>query len=90
MQSVVKGALEHTAAAMAGMVTPNKKLQDMQKDTTEYTPKDLMTNDHGVKHGNPNEWLSATSADRQGPALLEDNFGREKVCLICAGYLTMR
>ena len=46
------------------------------KEPTSKTP---LTSDYGVKQPTHDEWLSATTGDRQGPLLLEDNFGREKV-----------
>ncbi|KAL3423350.1 catalase a [Phlyctema vagabunda] len=38
-----------------------------------------MTSNFGVKQSNADNWLSASTADRQGPQLLEDNFAREKI-----------
>ncbi len=60
-------------------MSSNQKLTDMKRDVVEPSSKQPLTSDTGVKMGNMDEWLSATTNDRQGPALLEDNFGREKV-----------
>lgn len=82
MQSVIGGAVEKAGEALTGGgIGSNKKITDMKKDIIDPTSNDFLTSDYGVKSSNTDVWLHASSADRQGPALLEDNFGREKVCL---------
>jgi catalase len=78
MLSVVGGTTQDTSAALWGTMSTNKKSADTKHD---LLAKQAMTNDIGVKQGNTDEWLSATTPERQGPALLGDNFGREKVHL---------
>lgn len=39
-----------------------------------------ITSDYGVKQNNTDQWLRVASEDQTGPSLLEDAFGREKVC----------
>lgn len=80
MQSVMAGTLYNGAKAVAGALETNKKIADLKKDIHEPTPGQPMTNDHGVRQGNADIWLSASTPDRQGPQLLEDNWAREKVC----------
>lgn len=58
----------------------NAKLADLAKDTFSSEDKNArITTDFGVKVSNTDHWLSASSDQRQGPALLEDFHGREKV-----------
>ena len=59
--------------------TDNPKLADLAKDT--YNTEDTntrITTDFGQKVGNTDHWLSVSTDDRYGPALL-DTHGREKV-----------
>jgi catalase len=79
MQSVLGGTVEKATEAISHAMSSNKKVTDMKRDMVEPNSKQSLTSDTGVKMGNMEEWLSATTDDRQGPALLEDNFGREKV-----------
>ncbi len=79
MQSVLGGAVEKAGEAVSGAMSSNKKITDMKKDTIEPTSKDFLTTDFGVKQNSHDIWLSASTGDRQGPLLLEDNHGREKV-----------
>lgn len=52
----------------------------MEKDTVDPSKyKGGVTTNHGVKISNNDVWLAATSSESQGPALLEDEYGREKV-----------
>lgn len=65
---------------MDGSATENAKLSDLAKDTTNYDEsRHKMTTDWGNKVSNTDHWLAATTEDRQGPGLLEDGHGREKV-----------
>ncbi|ROV99031.1 hypothetical protein VMCG_06679 [Cytospora schulzeri] len=61
------------------MGSQGDKIADLQKDTVEPTENTRITSDYGVKQSNTDHWLSVSSEDRQGPALLEDPFGREKI-----------
>ena len=65
---------------MNDSATNNPKLADLAKDT--YNTEDTntrITTDFGQKVGNTDHWLSVSTDDRCGPALLEDTHGREKV-----------
>lgn len=89
MQSVIQKAGDAVSSAMSS----NQKIADLKKDTRFMSDSTLMTNDHGVKQSNTDIWLSASTADRKGPQLLEDNWAREKVwckmfVLILNFYLT--
>jgi len=79
MLASVLGETVHAAKdALAG----NKKVADVKKDIVEQTDKTKLTSDFGVREPDTDNWLSASTNGRQGPLLLEDNFAREKVCLI--------
>ena len=63
-----------------GAATPNPKLADLSRDTTNYDQsKDKMTTDWGNKVSNTDHWLAVSTDDSYGPSLLEDGHGREKV-----------
>ena len=87
LQSVLGETVHAAKDALAG----NKKVADVKKDFVEQTNKTKLTSDFGVKEPDTDNWLSASTNGRQGPLLLEDNFAREKVCLIegiqIMGYL---
>lgn len=79
MQSVLEGTMQKAGEAVTGAMSSNKKVANMQYETREPTSKTHLTSDFGVKEPSHDEWLSATTGDKQGPLLLEDNFAREKV-----------
>jgi catalase len=74
-------ALGRASEAVAVAVESNKKVADMKPEFREQSSFDLLTSDFGVKSTSHDTWLSASTGDRTGPALLEDGFGREKVSL---------
>lgn len=78
MQSVIGATVQKAGAAVSSAMS-DKKTVDMLPEIREPNTKEPLTSDFGVKHGNHDNWLSASSNDRQGPLLLEDNFGREKI-----------
>jgi len=80
MQSVLGDTMQKAGEAVAGAMSSNKKIADLRSDMREPSSSDLLTSDFGVNSTSHDIWLSASTGDRQGPALLEDNFGREKVC----------
>lgn len=80
MQSALGGAVQKAGEAITGAMSSNKKIGEMKNDMHHQNASDPLTSDFGVKNPSHDNWLSASTADRQGPALLEDNFGREKVC----------
>jgi catalase len=58
----------------------SKKVAQLAADTKDVHDKSWkMTSDYGVKQSNTDDWLAVASEDKQGPQLLEDHFGREKV-----------
>ena len=71
--------MKQAGEAVSGAMSSNKKIADMKPNLRDPTSSDFVTSDFGVKQNTHDNWLSATTGDRQGPALLEDNWGREKV-----------
>lgn len=58
----------------------NAKVAQLAADTKDVHDKSWrMTSDFGVKQNNTDDWLKVATDDQQGPMLLEDHFGREKV-----------
>jgi hypothetical protein len=61
----------------------NVKVAQLAADTKDVHDKSWkMTTDYGVKQNNTDDWLKVATEDKQGPLLLEDHFGREKVGLV--------
>ncbi|PQE16500.1 catalase A protein [Rutstroemia sp. NJR-2017a BBW] len=79
MQSVIGGTVQKAGEAISGALSSNKKLADMQHNIREPNAKDPLTTDFGAKQSSHDIWLQASTAERQGPSLLEDNFAREKI-----------
>jgi catalase len=80
MQSVLGGTVQKASEAIQGAMSSNKKISDMKPEYRQpYSSKDPLTSDNGVRQPSHDIWLSASTGDRQGPMLLEDNFAREKV-----------
>lgn len=59
----------------------NDKLKQMRHDKKEPSPKSHFTTNAGTGVDNTDIWLKV-AGDKQGPALLQDHHGREKVCLL--------
>jgi catalase len=72
-------ALGKAGEVVTGAMASNKKSADMAPEVREPSSSDPLTSDFGVKQITHDIWLSASTGDRKGPQLLEDNFGREKV-----------
>lgn len=70
--------MQKAGEAVSGAMS-NKKIADMKPKYRVQTAKHHLTSDTGVKQSTHDNWLSASTGDRQGPLLLEDNFAREKV-----------
>jgi catalase len=81
MQSVLGGTVQKAGEVVSHAMSSNKKVSDMKSGIREPTTSDRLASDFGVKTGNTDVWLSASTEEHKGPALLEDNFGREKVRL---------
>jgi len=80
MQSVLGGTVQKAGEAISGALSSNKKITEMKPNVMEEaTSSDHLTSDFGVKQSSHDVWLHASTGDRQGPALLEDNFSREKI-----------
>ena len=82
MQSVLGGTVQKAGEALSGGVSSNKKVDDMKRDYRNVDSTQPLTSDFGVKQTSHDIWLSASTGDRQGPQLLEDNISREKVSYI--------
>jgi catalase len=58
----------------------SKKIAQLSANTKDVHDKSWrITSDFGVKQTNTDHWLGVASEDKQGPMLLEDHAGREKV-----------
>lgn len=81
MSSVLGGAVSAVADAAKGAIhmAQNTKISEMEKDMVDTSKQTGMTTNHGIAVSNTDIWLSATTSDRQGPQLLEDEWAREKV-----------
>lgn len=92
MQSVLGGTIQKAGEVLSHATSSNSKVEDMKSEIREPTSKNVLTTDYGVKSGNTDAWLSATSSERKGPQLLEDNFAREKVRwrVLCSVYGCMK
>lgn len=79
MASQILGNITDKAKSMAG--GENKKVAQLAADTKDVHDRSYrITSDYGVKQHDTDHWLAASTEDKQGPQLLEDPFGREKVC----------
>jgi len=58
----------------------NDKIKQMSYDTKEPSPKSRFTTNTGMGVDNTDVWLKV-AGDKQGPSLLQDHHGREKVHL---------
>lgn len=79
MQSVFGGTIQKAGEAISSTMSSNKKSANMKPNMRELSAKGPLTSDTGVREPTHDIWLSASTGDRQGPLLLEDNFAREKV-----------
>jgi catalase len=73
------GNMADKAKELAGAKT-GKMAQLASVTQDVHNDKWRITSDFGVKQNNTDAWLSVATDDQKGPQLLEDNFGREKVC----------
>ncbi|KXJ88827.1 catalase [Microdochium bolleyi] len=62
---------------MAGQA--GAKIAQLERDTVTVTKDDRITTDYGVRQGDTDNWLGVSTDDKQGPMLLEDSAGREKI-----------
>lgn len=68
----VKGLTSEKTGKVAQLAAVTKDVHD---------DKWRITSDYGAKQTNTDDWLTVGNDDQTGPSLLEDHFGREKVCL---------
>ncbi|KIK49559.1 hypothetical protein CY34DRAFT_796992 [Suillus luteus UH-Slu-Lm8-n1] len=80
--SYIKQSAEKAVSAM----TPTRKVVDLQRDTVQgVQDKQALTTDHGVKVSDTDNWLKIIGSEndselkKNGPSLLEDQIGREKI-----------
>lgn len=75
---------------MNGATSQNSKVADLSKDTKDsHDPNEKLTTDWGSKVSDTDHWLTVSTEDQYGPALLEDGHAREKVSDAlqpCPGY----
>jgi hypothetical protein len=83
-------SVQKTGAAVADAMSSDKKTADMKQNIREPSAKIHLTSDFGVKQTTQDISLSASTGGRKGPALLEDNFSREKVCVCFQGIKSQR
>ncbi|RFU34980.1 hypothetical protein B7463_g1427, partial [Scytalidium lignicola] len=79
MQSVLGSTVHKAGEAITAGMSHNKKVKDMQERMVNPTTSSPITTDNGVKIPDTDHWLSASTNDVRGPALLEDNIAREKI-----------
>ncbi|KAI9850450.1 MAG: hypothetical protein M1838_005662 [Thelocarpon superellum] len=80
MSSVISTTFARAQATLADATEPNGKIKNLQPEThNSDDPHARITTDAGVKQANTDDWLSVSTPDRQGPALLSDVHGREKI-----------
>ncbi|KIJ68684.1 hypothetical protein HYDPIDRAFT_147131 [Hydnomerulius pinastri MD-312] len=62
-------------------MTATAKIADLQRDIKEPQAGEQLTTDHGLKISDTDNWLKVISEDgkQNGPMLLEDQIGREKI-----------
>ncbi|KAG1787860.1 catalase-like domain-containing protein [Suillus plorans] len=73
--------------AFTTMTSKNSKVVDLQRDILEPRTSQPLTTDHGVKVADTDNWLKIIGSDseskseskKNGPSLLEDQIGREKI-----------
>jgi len=73
--------LANVAEKAKEMTAPTDKKQADMATVTRHVHGDRwrITSDFGVKQTNTDAWLHVGTEDKQGPRLLEDHFGREKI-----------
>ena len=76
-KGIIPSAMEKAQQAIMGH--GSDKINDLAKDTKEVSSSDRLTTDYGVRQTTADDWLKVVSQNQQGPALLEDPFGRERV-----------
>lgn len=84
MSGIVEKAQETLSRATADMgkktqeLNQNEKMMQLSYDMKDPSPKSRFTTNTGMGVENTDVWLKV-AGDKQGPALLQDHHGREKV-----------
>ena len=81
MHTALGGSVQKASEAITGAMSSNKKVADMKKQHNAPNERTHLTTDTGYKAPTHDLWLSASTGDNKGPALLEDNIAREKVSI---------
>lgn len=77
MASTISNGLQKV---MNGAASQNPKLADISTDIKEsHDSNARLTTDWGSKVSDTDHWLTVSTEDQYGPALLEDGHAREKV-----------
>ncbi|KAI9042323.1 catalase catA [Aspergillus affinis] len=79
MASVIAGGLSKAQEAVQKAASKDKKLVELDSDTTAVDKSQPLTTDHGVKISNTDQWLRSVDENHTGPSLLEDQIAREKI-----------
>ncbi|EGO02731.1 hypothetical protein SERLA73DRAFT_158522 [Serpula lacrymans var. lacrymans S7.3] len=72
-------SIRDTIQKAVSTVTSSAKIADLQSDIQEPKSGQALTTDHGVKVSDTDNWLKVTNGRDNGPSLLEDQIGREKI-----------
>jgi catalase len=76
--TILANITDRTKEAMSS--ASSKKVEQLSSVTKDvHDGNSTITSDYGVKQSNTDAWLKVASEDQNGPLLLEDPFGREKV-----------
>ncbi|KAF2751416.1 catalase-domain-containing protein [Sporormia fimetaria CBS 119925] len=76
--SILSNIADRTKEAVAS--TSSKKTAQFASVTKDvHDGNSTITSDYGVKQSNTDDWLKVATGDKNGPLLLEDPFGREKI-----------
>lgn len=77
MASTISNGLQKV---MDSAASQNSKLTDLSNETKDsHDPNVKLTTDWGSKVSDTDHWLTVSTEDQYGPALLEDGHAREKV-----------
>lgn len=79
MANVITSGLQKAQSAAQTAAGGDAKRVDLARDTVEVTKDDFHTTDAGGRVSNLDNWLRVSTDQREGPNLLEDHIGRERV-----------
>lgn len=78
--NTISTGLEKLQETLNGSAEGKKVAQIAQSSVNYHDESNRLTTDAGVKVHDTDNWLRVSNEDKIGPALLEDNMAREKVC----------